>query len=315
MADESYKFYVGIDVSKYKLDVAVSKNTELYQVANNEIGFKELIKRLPSKKHSLIVLEASGGYEQLAANYLRHKKFNVAIVNAKRVRDFAKASGKLAKTDGIDASVIMSFAKAFDPSPQNLATSEEEDRLNYLSRRGQLVKMLTIEKQHIEKASRDFHPVIQKHIRYLEKELEKIEGHLEKLIAQDAELKNKVEKLDEIKGVGKVTAMNVLLYMPELGKLNEKEVSALAGVAPYNRDSGQMKGQRKIWGGRASVRSALYLAILSATKFNPVIKRFYDRLIQKGKLKKVAMVACMRKLIIIMNAMIRDNSFWQPKFI
>jgi transposase len=173
--------------------------------------------------------------------------------------------------------------------------------------------MIATEKQHLEQSPEELHHYIDKHIQYLEKELDKMEKTLAELINKDPGLKMKVDRLDEIKGVGKVTAMNVLLHMPELGQLTPKEASALAGVAPFNRDSGQMKGKRQIWGGRAQVRSALYMAVLSACKFNLTIKRFYDRLIKKGKLPKVAMVACMRKLIIIMNAMIRDNSSWQPK--
>jgi len=313
MSDQMYKFHVGIDVSKRKLDVAISNSHHLLQVANEEAGFKELIKKLPNKKHCLIVLEASGGYEKSVANYLRSKKYNVAIVNAKRVRDFAKASGKLAKTDHIDANVIMAFAKAFNPAPQALATPTEQERLNHLNRRSQLVKMIATEKQHLEQSPKDFHAGIKKHIKYLEKALEKIETQLKKQIKSDPALQDKVERLDAIKGVGDVTAMNILLNMPELGQLTPKEVSALAGVAPYNKDSGQMKGKREIWGGRAPVRAALYMAVLSARQFNPVIKKFYDRLIGKGKLAKVAMVACMRKLIIIMNAMMRDNLPWQPK--
>jgi transposase len=313
MTKKSYKFYVGIDVAKPKLDIAISNNDNLLQMANNEDGFRELVKQLPSKNKTLIVLEASGGYEQSVTNYLRRKRYDVAIVNAKRVRDFAKASGKLAKTDSIDASVIMAFGNAFNPTPQPSPTSDEKERLNYLNRRSQLVLMIATEKQHLEQSPTEFHRHINKHIQYLEKELAKIEEALAELINRDPDLKMKVDRLDEIKGVGKVTAMNVLLHMPELGRLTPKEVSALAGVAPFNKDSGQMKGKRQIWGGRAAVRSALYMAILTARKFNPAIKKFYDRLIQKGKLPKVAMVACMRKLIIIMNAMIRDNSCWQPK--
>lgn len=315
MSEKSYKFYVGIDVAKLKLDVAMSNQNELFEVANNESGFKELSKRLPSKKHSLIVLEASGGYEQSVANYLRYKKHEVAIVNAKRVRDFAKASGKLAKTDGIDAAVIMRFAKAFNPIPQALAGPDEKERILYLNRRSQVVMMIATEKQHLEQASKDFHRYITKHIEYLEKELSKLEETLEKLIDKDPVLKNKVSRLDEIKGVGKITAMTILLHMPELGRLTPKEASALAGVAPFNKDSGQMKGKRQIGGGRAVVRSALYMSILTARRYNPIIKKFYDRLIERGKLIKVAMVACMRKLLIIMNAMMRDNTPWQPKVI
>lgn len=312
MADKSYKFYIGIDVSKHKLDILASNSASLFQVANNDEGLKDALNRLPSGKNSLVILEASGGYEQFVANYLRRKKFNVAVVNAKRVRDFAKASGKLAKTDSIDAGVIMAFGKAFNPTPQPLPTAQEEDRQAYLNRRSQLVKMIATEKQHLEKSPQKLHRYIQRHIKHMEKELSIIEESLKEQIKQDECLKNKVERLDQIKGVGEVTAMNILLNMPELGQLTPKEVAALAGVAPFNKDSGQMKGKRQIWGGRAPVRAALYMAVLTARRFNPWIKRFYDRLILKGKLKKVAMVACMRKLIIMMNAMMRDNAAWQP---
>lgn len=315
MSEKTYKFYVGIDVAKSKLDIVISRDDALFEVQNNESGFKELSKKIPSKKHTLIVLEASGGYEQGVANYLRHKKHDVAIVNAKRVRDFAKASGKLAKTDSIDASVIMGFAKAFNPTPQAQSTPDEKTRINYLNRRSQVVMMIATEKQHREQAAEEFHAYIASHIKYLEKELAKLEKNLERLINKDPILKDKAERLDEIEGVGKITAMTVLLHMPELGRLTPKEVSALAGVAPFNQDSGQMKGKRQIWGGRAVVRSALYMSILAARRYNPVIKKFYDRLIERGKLAKVAMVACMRKLLIIMNAMIRDNTSWHPKII
>src|SRR3990167_1850522 len=311
MTKKSYKFYVGIDVAKHKLDVAMSNHDNMLQIANEEDSFKELVKQLPSKSKTLIVLEASGGYEQLVANYLRRKMYSVAIVNAKRVRDFAKASGKLAKTDSIDANVIMAFAEAFNPAPQQFSTADEKKRLDYLNRRSQLVLMMATEKQHLELSPNEVRHYINKHIQYLEKALMKIEEALSELIDQDPELKEKVDRLDEIKGVGRVTAMNVLLHMPELGRLSPKEVSALAGVAPFNKDSGQMKGKRQIWGGRAPVRSALYMAILTARKFNPAIKKFYDRLIQKGKLPKVAMVACMRKLIIIMIAMMKKGTAWQ----
>lgn len=311
MTDKIYKFHIGIDVAKKKLDVAMSHSPVPYQVTNDEVGLKELAKLITSKKHSLIVLEASGGYEQLTANYLRRKKFNVAIVNAKRVRDYAKASGTFAKTDGIDAKVIMNFAKAFNPKPQPLPSEDERTRVAYLNRRTQLVKMIAIEKQHLDKADTSLRRFIEKHIKYLELQLAKIEDALKIKIKNDPLLKDKIERLTAIQGVGEVTALNVLLNMPELGQLTPGESSALAGVAPYNRDSGQMRGKREIWGGRAPVRSALYMAVLSARKYNPIIKAFYEHLIKMGKMKMVAIVACMRKLITIMNAIIRDNSSWQ----
>lgn len=314
MTDNTYKFYVGIDVSKALLDVAISNSNCLQQVSNNEDGFKKLLKILPPKKQTLIVLEATGGYEKLVANYLRQKKFSVAVVNAKRVRDFAKASGKLAKTDGIDAKTIMLFGKAFDPIPQLLASEDESKRQQCISRRNQLVRMIAMEKQHMEHASHTIKKSITKHILFMEKALTAVENALKELFNQDPILKDKLERLDEIKGVGDVTAMNILIHLPELGTLSHKEISALAGVAPFNKDSGQSKGKREIWGGRAPVRAALYMAVLTARKFNPALKRFYDRLIAKGKLKKVAMVACMRKLIIIMNAMMRDRTQWNANY-
>lgn len=312
MTNSAYKFYIGVDVSKAKLDIALNNNNSLTQFSNDQQGLKDLVKVLPARKRTLIVLEASGGYEKYAANFLRQKKFNVAVVNAKRVRDFAKAGGKLAKTDSIDAKVIMEFGRAFNPAPQTLIAPEEDQRLQNVNRRLQVVKLITIEKQHLEQASDEHKKRIKKHISYLEKEVELLDGLLKKQISADPVMQDKFERLDGIKGVGEITAMNVLLLMPELGNLTNREISALAGVAPFNKDSGQMKGKREIGGGRAPVRAALYMAILSAVKSNPALKRFYDNLVARGKLKKVAMVACMRKLIIIMNSMMRDNTVWQP---
>lgn len=311
MTENVYKFYIGIDVSKVKLDVALSNNPSITQFSNDEEGLKELIKTLPSKKRSLIILEATGGYEKFAASYLKARKYNVAVVNAKRVRDFAKSWGKLAKTDGIDARAIMLFGKAFNPAPQSLTSQVEDKRQQNINRRTQLVKMIAVEKQHLEHSSEGIKKLINKHISFLEEELALIESLLKEQFNDDPELKDKISRLNDIKGVGEVTAMNILSHLPELGTLSSKEVSALAGVAPFNKDSGQSKGKREISGGRAQVRSALYMAVLTARRFNPALKKFYDRLIAKGKLKKVAMVACMRKLIIIMNAMIRNGSIWQ----
>lgn len=310
MTNNVYKFYVGIDVSKSTLDVAISNNSPV-QIPNTKEGLSQLLKILRAKKQTLITLEATGGYEKLAANYLREKKFSVAVVNAKRVRDFAKAGGKLAKTDKIDAHTIMMFGATFNPTPQPLASGERTQLQETINRRAQLVRLITMEKQHLEHASPAFKKPINKHIDYLEKELTKLEQNLKELFDQDHVLKDKLERLDEIKGVGEITAMNILIHLPEIGTLSHKEVSALAGVAPFNKDSGQSKGKREISGGRSPVRAALYMAALAATKFNPAIKVFYDRLIKKGKLKKVALVACMRKLVIVMNAILRDSTKWE----
>ena len=310
MSNNSYKFYIGIDVSKAKLDVALGDGTVPLVVLNDSDGLKRLLKQLPAKEESLIILEASGGYEKYAADYLRRNGFKVAIVNPKRVRDFAKAAGKLAKTDCIDAQIIRNFGQAFNPLAQPPLTQAEAERLQTLNRREQVVRMITLEKQYLETSSEGYKKEIKKHIVFLEKKLELLENKLVEQFNKEPILNEKVERLDEIKGVGKITAMNVLIHLPELGSLTNKEVAALAGVAPYNRDSGQMRGKRAVWGGRAPVRAALYMAILSAIKFNPAIKHFYQKLIAKGKLKKVAMVACMRKMIITMNAMMKNNMRW-----
>lgn len=315
MTDSVYKFYVGIDVSKEKVDVAISDHPTVLRFSNNQEGLNELVKVLRSKKRTLIVLEATGGYEKFVANGLKQKKFNVAVVNARRVRDFAKAGGVLVKTDCVDAKVIMRYGKAFNPVPQKLKPSNQTKLEEAVNRRTQIVKLIAMEKQHLEHASDLIKKDILKHISYLEKTLSALDNSILGQVAQDAELKDKVTRLDGIKGVGEVTAINVLVHMPELGSLTSKEVSALAGVAPFNKDSGQSKGKRKTWGGRSQARTALYMAVLAAKKFNPAIKKFYDRLISRGKLKMVAIVACMRKLIIMMNAMIRDQTEWDPKLL
>lgn len=315
MTKKSYKVYVGIDVSKAKLDVSISEHSSLLQFSNDEIGLKALTQLLPSKKNSLVILEATGGYEKLCATYLRQKKFNVAVVNAKRVRDFAKACGKLAKTDGIDAEVIRHFGQTFNPIPQVLVSEEADKRQATINRRDQLVRMIATEKHHLEHSNDWSRKSIKKHIHFLEKERACVEKLLEEHFDRDPVLKDKLTRLDAIKGVGVVTAMNVLIHLPELGSLTSRQISALAGVAPFNKDSGQSKGKREIWGGRAPVRSALYMAALSAKKSNAAVKIFYERLLAKGKLKKVALVACMRKLLIIMNAIIRDGTEWKPIFV
>lgn len=311
MSEKSYNFYMGIDVSKKQLDIALSTSNTLLAFANDVAGLKKLIKLLPDKSHSLIVMEASGGYEKEAVKWLKTQGYSVAIVNAKRIRDYAKAAGKLAKTDAIDAQMIMKYGQVFNPIPQAVESPIQEHLGACVNRRAQVIKMLTMEKQHLETASVNIKKRILKHLRMLEKEIELIEKDQQEIANQDADLKEKISRLDEIKGVGEITAINVIAHLPELGKLSRKEVAAIAGVAPFNRDSGTMRGKRTTWGGRSALRSALYMAVLSASRCNPALKIFYDRLVAKGKAKKVAMVACMRKLIIIMNAMIRDGQPWR----
>ncbi len=315
MDKKTYKFYVGIDVSKAFLDVAVNEDGQLYQFTNDESGFKKLMKVLPSDKDCLITMEATGGYERLVSKWLQKNGFLTTIVNAKRVRDFAKAAGKLAKTDKIDAQMIRKYAIAFNPHAQTIITQAQEILEENLSRRGQIIKMLTMEKQHLQLTSKKMSKRIKKHITQLEKELNEIDAELVKQVKTEPNLQENIDLLVGIKGVGITTALSALIGLPELGQLDPKKISALVGLVPFNRDSGQMRGRRSIWGGRAVVRSALYMAVLSARRFNPIIRIFYDRLIAKGKPAKVAMTACMHKLVIIMNAMIREKTPWQPRII
>jgi transposase len=313
MNQKTYDFYIGVDVSKAILDVQCSHSKKALQISNDEVGLKQWIKKMPSQASTRVVMEASGGYETFAANGLRAHGFKVAIVNAKRVRDFAKAGGKLAKTDRIDAEVILNYGRTFNPEPQALDTALQTGLAVCGKRRQQLIQMLTMEKQHRERVvDKTIKKSVEKHIQWLEKELEKLSEKQEALVARDPELQKKLTQLEGIKGVGRITALTVVTQLPELGCLSPKEAAALSGCAPFNKDSGQRNGKREIGGGRSVLRASLYMAVLSAKSWNPALKRFYDRLIAKGKLKKVAMVACMRKLIILMNAMIRDGADWQP---
>lgn len=310
MSEKGYEYYIGIDVSKAKLDISLDERGKVKTCANQEEALLEFIKEFPPAEKSLIIMEATGGYERLAARLLRRAHYAVAVVNAKRVRDFAKATGKIAKSDTIDSRTIRLFGKTFNPIAQPLESEDALKRDAYLGRRDQLIRLLTLEKQYLEHASEATQEAVKQHIQHLTELLQAVETTLEEMIHQDELLREQVTQLDEIKGVGFITAMNVLINLPELGRLSHKEITALVGLAPFNQDSGAMKGRRRIQGGRAKVRSALYMAVLSARQFNPKIKLFYDRLIAKGKLKKVAITACMRKLLIIMNAMIRDKKPW-----
>jgi transposase len=313
MNKTAYDFHVGIDISKQTLDLAISVDSKIHQVSNNPRSWKNLAAFLPENRRTLVVMEATGGYEKGVAEWLRQQGWAVAIVNPRRVRDYARAAGRLAKTDSIDARMIMEFGQRFAPVEQAQKNAAQERLSETMARRGQLVRMTTLEKQHLETAAARSRPGIQKHIRWLEKELKIIEKQLDDVVESDPEMKEKTNQLTGIKGVGDVTARSVIVHLPELGRLTGRQVAALAGVAPYNRDSGMMRGKRTIFGGRDQVRKMLYMAALTASRRNPAIKRFYERLLAAGKAKKVALVACMRKLVVTMNAMIRDRKSWEDK--
>lgn len=303
--------YVGIDVGKDWLDLAIWEHDETWQFSNDAAGVEQLLDHMVAWQPKLVVLEATAGYEQLAAQELLLSDFAVAIANPTRVRALAKAFGKLAKTDRIDAYVIAEFAAKAPLKPME-PRSELEIRLRALvSRREQLVAMRTAEINRRGTAHRSMKPVIQEHIDWMSERIEALESDIHKLFESLPEWQEKYALLDSIPGVGFITAITVLAELPELGQLNRQKIAALAGLAPFNRDSGKMRGKRRIFGGRQEVRRVLYMACMSAKKHNPVIRKFYNRLEKHGKIFKVALTACMRKMLTIMNAMMRDGKPWK----
>lgn len=306
--------FVGIDVSKAQLDVAIRPTGEKESVANDKAGIKALVKRLAKIEPTLIVLEATGGYERQVTRALVSADLPVVVVNPRQVRDFAKATGELAKTDSIDAAVLAHFAEVIRPEMRPLPDVVTLELRSLTARRRQILEMIAAENNRLAMTSKAVAKRIDAHIRWLEQELERANQELDRAIEQSPIWKENDELLRSAKGIGPVTSRTLLAELPELGTLNRKQISALVGVAPFNRDSGSLKGRRSIWGGRAPVRCALYMATLVATRCNPVIRDFYNRLTAKGKLFKVALVACMRKLLTILNSMIKHKTRWSETF-
>jgi len=305
--------YVGIDVAKATLDVALGSDGELVQVENSEVGIARLLEQLGAVAPTLVVLEATGGYESLVAGAIVGRGIPVAVVNPRQVRDFAKATGVLAKTDRIDARVLARFAEAVRPEPRPLPTAEAKELEEYLSRRRQLVDMLTMEKNRQSIATTErMKKSLKKHVDWLEEALRRANDDIDKAVRNSPVWREQEDVLRSVPGIGPVTARTMLAELPELGRLNRKKIAALVGVAPLNRDSGTLQGSRTCWGGRASVRQVLYMAAVSAVRCNPVIRRTYAALRARGKKHKVALVACMRKLLTILTAMVRDQRRWSP---
>ena len=303
---------IGIDVSKETLDVAVIPSNEETTVANNETGCRELIVLFKTLRPKLIVLEATGGLQNLVAGMLVAEGFPIAVINPRQIRDFAKASGKLAKTDRIDAKIIARFGEAIKPEPRHFKDEDSQSLTALITRRRQITDMLTAEKNRLGSSHESVKKDIRETISWLEKRLADINNGLSRTLDENIVWKEKGNILTTCKGIGKVVSSTMLCSLPELGSLNRREIGALVGVCPFNRDSGKMRGKRAIFGGRATVRAMLYMAVLSARRFNPAIKTFYDRLIKAGKLPKVAMVACMRKLLTVLNAMLKNMQKWDP---
>lgn len=302
--------YVGIDVAKDTLFVAILPGGESWEERVTEDGLKRLIAKLRPVAPKLVVMEATGGYEAPILEALWKHNIPVAVVNPRMVRSFAKALGRLAKTDKIDATVIAQFAEAIKPRPKLPNYCQEKALGDLVARRKHILQMIVAEGNRKRRAVGEVQKLIEKHIKWLQKSLEEIEKKLETYINKTVEWREKSEILQSVPGIGKIVAYSLMADLPELGNLNRKQISALVGVAPLNRDSGNMKGKRGCWGGRASIRTALYMATVVAMRFNKTIKAFYERLCQNGKHKKVAITACIRKLLCILNAMMKNHVRW-----
>jgi len=305
--------FIGIDVAKAQLEFAGRPGGETGPVANDERGISALVVRCQALVPTLLVCEATGGYEAALVAALATAGRPVVIVNPRQVRDFAKATGQLAKTDAIDAQVLALFAERVRPEPRVLPDEAAEALHALLTRRRQLVEMLTAERNRLLIARPTVRGDLQQHIRCLERRLRAADDELHTAVKDSPLWRVKDDLLQSVPGVGRVVSLTLLAELPELGRLSHKEIAALVGVAPLNRDSGTLHGKRLVYGGRAPVRAALYMAALVASKCNPVIRAFYQRLRAAGKPAKVALTACMRKLLTILNAVARDGAPWQPE--
>jgi len=308
------KVYIGIDIGKAQIDIAVHPSEKQWSFSNNEPGINEAVKNILEVSPALVVLEATGNLQVSLVAALAIAGITPAVVNPRQVRDFAKATGRLAKTDAIDARVIAHFAAAIHPEPRTLSDDQTQELKDIVARRRQVSDMLTAERNRLGSARKVVRPRIQAHITWLQKELEDIDGNLRRAIQESPIWREKDDLLQSVPGIGPVTSATILTQLPELGTLNRRQIAALVGVAPFNRDSGTMRGKRTIWGGRSHVRAVLYMATMVAARFNPVIRNFYERLCAVGKAKKVALTACMRKLLTILNAMLKHRASWNNNF-
>ena len=308
----SASVFAGIDVSKAQLDIALRPEGR-FTVTNDEAGIATVVERLRGTPPIVVVVEATGKLEVPLASALAAAQVPVAVVNPRQVRDFAKASGWLAKTDLLDAQILARFAEVMRPEPRPLADEQTQALAAILARRRQLIEMLTAEKNRLSAGSKPVRKSLRAHIAWLERELAHTDTNLAHAIRESPVWREKDDLLRSAPGVGPVLATTLLAELPELGALDRKQIAALVGVAPLNRDSGTLRGKRTIWGGRAQVRAVLYMAAVVAARCNPVIRAFFQRLLAAGKAKKVALTACMRKLLTILNAMMKHRTPWRTQ--
>jgi len=303
--------YVGIDVSKRWLEVCVHGESETRKVGNDEEGHLRLVEQMKGLQSALIVFEATGGYESRVAQALREAGCEVAVVKPTRVRRFAEGLGILAKTDKIDAQVIAQYAAVVKPAVNGAQTPSEERLAACVERRRQLLVELVAEKNRLSTCPASVREDIHEHIAWLEEHIDHLEAEIQLCISQNPDWQVRAEIIDSVPGVGAVTASTLVAELPELGQCNRQQIAALVGVAPFNKDSGPKKGKRRIFGGRSGIRRTLFMATFSATRHNPVIRAFYQSLLKRGKEKMVALTACMRKLLVIINALVKKSEVWR----
>jgi transposase len=309
----SSQVFVGIDVATAQLDIALRPTGERWAVSNDDAGIAALVTRLQEIAPQLMVLEATGTYQRAAVAALAVVGLPVAVVNPRQARDVAKATGQLAKTDALDARALAHFAEAVRPMPRPLPDAQADELRALLARRRQLVAMRTAEQNRLGSAPPRLQADIQAHITWLNTRLAALDDDLDTTLRASQVWREREELLRSVPGIGPVCARTLLLDLPELGTLSRQRLAALVGVAPLNRDRGTLRGSRTTWGGRAHVRATLYMSTLVAVRYNPVLKAFYERLRATGKAAKVALTACMRKLLTILNAMVKHHTAWQPQ--
>ena len=308
---EQEGIYVGIDVAKAQVDVAVRPTGQRWVVSFDETGVGELVSQMEDLSPALVLLEASGGLELPLVAALAAAALPVVVVNPRQVRDFARATGTLAKTDALDAAVLAHFAEAVRPPVRPLRDAETQALNALAARRHQVMIMLVSEKNRLSSATIAVRPRIEAHIAWLERELDDLDEGLRQTLRQSPVWREKEDLLRTVPGVGEQLSLTLLAYLPELGTLDRRKIAALVGVAPFNRDSGTLRGKRTVWGGRARIRAVLYMGALVASRHNPVIRDFYQRLLAAGKPKKLALIACTRKLLVILNSMLKHGSPWR----
>ena len=307
---ESEALYVGIDVAKAQLDVAVHPTDDRWVIPHTEAGRRQLVARLQALAPGIVVLEASGGLELPLVAALASAAVPVVVINPRQVRDFARATGQLAKTDALDAALLAHFAAAVRPPVRPLRDTETQALSSLASRRQQVLTMLVAERNRLGTATGAVRPRLKAHIAWLEREVADLDQRLRRTLRQSPVWREKDDLLRTVPGVGAQVSLTLLAYLPELGTLDRRQIAALVGVAPFSRDSGTLRGKRTVWGGHARVRAVLYMGALVASRYNPVIQAFYQRLLAAGKPKKLALTACMRKLLVILNAMLKQGSPW-----